>query len=62
VAISENAIQRRTKGAALAVKAPAITNATVAAGANPTKAEYDALVGKFNSLLAAARSAGIVTP
>lgn len=29
----------------------AIANAAVAAGANPTKAEYDALVDKFNTLL-----------
>lgn len=38
----------------------AITDATGAAGANPTQAEYAALVAKFNSLLAAARTHGII--
>lgn len=37
-----------------------IANAAVAAGANPTKAEYDVLVGKFNSLLQVARDAGLI--
>ncbi len=37
----------------------AITDASVAVAA-PTKAEFDALVGKFNALLAAARSAGLI--
>lgn len=36
-----------------------IANAAVAAAA-PTKAEFDALVGKFNLALAALRSAGII--
>ena len=36
----------------------AITPATVAA-ASPTKAEFDALVGKFNALLAACQGAGV---
>lgn len=38
----------------------AIADAAVAAGANPTKAEYDALVGKFNSVLAALRGVGAI--
>lgn len=38
----------------------AITDATGSAGANPTQAEYAALVAKFNSLLAAARTHGII--
>ena len=37
-----------------------IPNATVAAGANPTKAEYDALVGKFNSVLGVLRDAELL--
>lgn len=37
-----------------------IPNAAVAAGANPTKAEYDALVGKFNSVLTTLRDAGLL--
>lgn len=41
-------------------QASAITDATAAAGANPTKAEYDALVTKFNALLAAVRGVGII--
>jgi hypothetical protein len=42
--------------------AAAITDEVVAAGANPTKAEYDSLVGKFNALLVAARAKGIIAP
>lgn len=38
---------------------PAITDAAVAAAA-PTKAEFDALVGKFNALLAGLRDAGLI--
>lgn len=34
----------------------AIADATTAAGATPTKAEYDALVGKFNTLLSHCRA------
>ncbi len=37
-----------------------IPNATVAAGANPTKAEYDALVGKFNLVLGVLRDAELL--
>lgn len=39
---------------------PSIEDATPAAGAAPTKAEYDALVEKFNTLLAACRSANVI--
>jgi hypothetical protein len=42
------------------VHGPAVSDAAQAAGAAPTKAEYDALVAKFNALLAACRSANIV--
>ncbi len=38
---------------------PAIVDAATAAAA-PTKAEFDALVGKFNALLAVARDAGLI--
>jgi hypothetical protein len=38
---------------------PAITDAVQAAAA-PTKAEFDALVAKFNALLAVARDAGLI--
>lgn len=38
---------------------PAITDAAQAAAA-PTKAEFDALVAKFNALLAICRDAGLV--
>lgn len=38
----------------------AVTNAAVAAGATPTKAEYDALVGKFNALIAELKSQGLI--
>lgn len=41
-------------------QAATITDATVAAGANPTKAEYDALVGKFNAVLLALEGKGIL--
>ncbi len=41
-------------------QAAAITDAAAAAGANPTKAEYDATVGKLNALLAAARAVGLI--
>lgn len=37
-----------------------IPNAAVAAGANPTKAEYDALVGKFNQVLGVLRDAELL--
>ena len=37
-----------------------IADATAAAGANPTKAEYDALVGKFNSVLQVLKDAGLI--
>jgi hypothetical protein len=39
---------------------PAISDAVNAVAA-PTKAEYDALVAKFNALLAAARDAGLIS-
>lgn len=39
---------------------PAITPAGTAAGATPTNAEFDALVGKFNTLLTYLRDAGIL--
>lgn len=37
-----------------------VPNAAVAAGANPTKAEYDALVGKFNQVLTVLRDAELL--
>lgn len=37
----------------------AITPASVAAANPPTKTEFDALVGKFNALLAACQGAGV---
>lgn len=37
-----------------------IPDAVVAAGANPTKAEYDALVAKFNLVLGVLRDAGLL--
>lgn len=37
----------------------AITDQALAAAA-PTKAEFDSLAGKFNALLAAVRSAGLI--
>ena len=37
-----------------------ITNAAVAAGEAPTKAEYDALVAKFNALLAVLKGNGMI--
>lgn len=37
-----------------------ITDTTAAAGANPTKAEYDALVTKFNLVLTALKNVGIL--
>lgn len=42
------------------VQAAHIADAEVAAGAAPTKTEYDALVGKFNDLLAAVENVGIL--
>lgn len=39
---------------------PFQANAIVAAGANPTKAEYDALVGKFNNVLTILKDAGLM--
>lgn len=41
------------------VHGAAITNQAMAAAA-PTKAEFDSLATKFNSLLAACRSAGLI--
>lgn len=38
----------------------AVTAANVAAGANPTKTEYDALVGKFNTLLTQLKDNGVI--
>jgi xanthine dehydrogenase iron-sulfur cluster and FAD-binding subunit A len=38
----------------------AITNAAVAAGATPTKAEYDALVAKFNLVLGVLRDSELI--
>lgn len=56
-------------GQAAAVTDVGAVTSVVAAGANPTKAEYDALRvdvlavrTKLNSLLAALRTAGIVAP
>lgn len=37
-----------------------VPNAAVAAGANPTKAEYDALVAKFNLVLGVLRDAELL--
>lgn len=37
-----------------------IPNAVAAAGANPTKAEYDALVAKFNLVLGVLRDAELL--
>lgn len=37
-----------------------IPNATVAAGANPTKAEYDATVAKLNLVLGVLRDAELI--
>jgi len=37
-----------------------IANATGAAGANPTQAEYAALVASFNALVAACQGVGIL--
>lgn len=64
-----------TEGAARASKQVAATTdvaavtSVVAAGANPTKAEYDALRvdalatrTKLNALLAAMRTAGLIAP
>lgn len=45
---------RRTSGQAH------IPNAAVAAGATPTKAEYDALVGKLNLVLGVLRDAELI--
>lgn len=39
---------------------PAITDAGVAAGTTPTKAEFDAVVSKLNALLAVARDTGLI--
>jgi len=41
-------------------QAATIADAAAAVGANPTKAEYDALVGKFNAALAALEGVGIL--
>jgi hypothetical protein len=45
---------------AAGTQAAAITNATAAAGDNPTKAEFDAVVTKLNAALAALRTFGII--
>lgn len=37
-----------------------IVDAVAAAGANPTKEEYDALVTKFNAVLTALKNVGIL--
>jgi len=37
-----------------------IADHTAAAGANPTKAEYDALVVKFNKVLETLRDSGLI--
>lgn len=42
------------------VQGAAITDAAGAAGASPTSAEFNALVAKFNALLAVARDAGLI--
>jgi len=42
------------------LQAAAITDAVVADGANPTKAEFDALAAKFNALLLACRGVGVI--
>jgi hypothetical protein len=42
------------------LQAAAISDATAAAGNPPTKTEFDALVTKFNLLLAAARGVGLI--
>ena len=59
---------RESRRAAAVTDAPALTS-VVAAGANPTKAEYDALRvdvtnlrTKLNQALAALRAAGIIAP
>lgn len=39
---------------------PAIADAAQAAASPPTKAEFDALVAKFNALLQTARDAGLI--
>jgi hypothetical protein len=59
---------RRAKQSAARADAPAVTS-TVAAGATPTKAEFDALRTDytnlrtaFNDLLAKMRTAGILAP
>lgn len=61
MALSETKTARTLKGSAKAVKAAPITNASPSAAA-PTKAEFDAVVTKLNSALAALRSAGIIQP
>lgn len=43
-----------------AVQAAHITDATGAAGANPTQAEYAALVAKFNAVLVVLEGKGLV--
>lgn len=44
---------------AVGTQAAHIANEVAAAGANPTKTEYDALVTKFNAVLAALEGVGI---
>lgn len=64
MAVSENELQRvrdAANNAAVAAHAAPIADASVAVAA-PTKAEFDAVVGKLNSALAALRTAGIVNP
>jgi len=45
---------------AAGTQASHIADAAAAAGANPTKAEYDALVTKFNAVLTALEGVGIL--
>lgn len=45
---------------AAGTQAAHIADAAVAAGANPTKAEYDALVAKYNAVLVALEGTGIL--
>lgn len=45
---------------AAGTQASHIADEAAAAGANPTKAEYDALVTKFNAVLAALEGVGVL--
>lgn len=55
----ELVVEAGGKITAAGVQAAHIADAAAAAGANPTKTEYDALVVKFNALLAAVEGVGI---